>query len=251
MSYPPQQGPPAWQPPPRPVPVRNKWKIAGIGCGGLVVLLIVLAIAGAIIGPPKKTASATPAAAATTAPAAVATAATTPPAPATTTAAAAPATKSKAPAKPTKAATINLARGAQHGLTSCVITYKDAQDGAGTSTFTALVVNKSGKPYSPTGSNPYSVLLQMNLTDTAGTAYPVTEALGNGSRTAADNPGGSEWFTTDQGDAQVSANGIQGVVTVTLNVPLAQMKSAEGNIMITSQSDENYLNQTECAVRPS
>ena len=60
MTYPPQQGPTDWQSPTRRVPVRNKWKIAGIGCGGLFVLVIVLAIAGAIIGPPKKTADTAP-----------------------------------------------------------------------------------------------------------------------------------------------------------------------------------------------
>lgn len=252
MTYPPQQGPPpgpAWTP--QPASPARKWKIAGLGCGGLLGVFLIIGIIGAIVSPAKTTSAAPVAIAGTkTTPAATSAAPTTaapttavpttaaPPAPAPTT------------SKPAIAAVIQLTHGAQHGLTNCVITYKDAQTGAGTSTFTAIVLDNSGKPYSPTGANSYSILLQMNLTDTTGTAYPVSEALGNGSRTAADN-GGSDWFTTNQGDAQVSANSTQGVVAATVTVPLAQMKSVEGNILITSQNDQNYLKQTECAVRPS
>ncbi len=173
MSYPTQ--PPAWQPPPpRQVSGRRKLKIAGIGCGGLVAAVLVIGGIAAAVDPPKKTAATGPAAAVQTTP--VASAAPTSAAPTTAAPTTAAPTTAKPPvpapttAKPKKPAAIHLARGAQHGLTNCIISYKNAQDGDGTSTFTALVVNKSGAPYAPTGSNPYSILLQMNLTDTSGTA---------------------------------------------------------------------------------
>lgn len=157
----------------------------------------------------------------------------------------APPTKTKPKPKPK-----TLAHGAQHGLTGCIISYKDAQKGPGSSTFSTLVLDSSGKPYSPTGS-PYDVMLQLSMVGDDGTEYPVSEALGHGSRTAADNIGGSDWFTTNQGLVEVSANSTEGMVISTLQISLAQVKRVEGNILITSENDENYLKQMDCAVRPA
>jgi len=144
-----------------------------------------------------------------------------------------------------------LDSGAQHGLGDCIIMYKDAQMGAGTSTFSALVLDGSGKPYSPADSDPYSVLLQLAATGTDGSSYPITEALGGGSRTAADNSDGSDWFTVSQGGAQVSADSTAGMVDSTVPIPLAQVKSVQASILVTSQTDANYLKQETCSVRPS
>ena len=80
--------------------------------------------------------------------------------------------------------------------------------------------------------------------------HSVTEAFGNGSRTAADN-GGSDWFSVNQGDVHVSADNTHGVVASTVPTPLAQVKSVQGDIVITSQRDDNYLKQPACAVRPA
>lgn len=122
--------------------------------------------------------------------------------------------------------------------------------GAGTSTFSALVLDGSGKPYAPADSDPYSVTLQLAVTSTDGSSYSVTEALGGGSRTAADN-GGSDWFSDNQGGVQVSADSTEGTVDSTVPVPLAQVKSAQGSIVVTNQNDSNYLKQDTCSVRPS
>jgi hypothetical protein len=46
---------PQWAQPTPPPAARSKWKIAGIGCGGLVGAFIVLIIIVAIVSPPKKT----------------------------------------------------------------------------------------------------------------------------------------------------------------------------------------------------
>lgn len=107
--------PPAWQPP-APQARPSKWKIAGFGCGALVLLVIVLAIVGAIIGPPKKTAAASPAAtsqpASSPAPPSPSVTASPTPAPSTakpTTAAAAPATHAATTtAKPTPHSALDL-----------------------------------------------------------------------------------------------------------------------------------------------
>jgi hypothetical protein len=92
-------------------------------------------------------------------------------------------------------------------------------------------------------------MLQMDLTGTDGTDYPVGEAFGHGSRTAADN-GGSNWFTTNQGSVEVSADSTDGQAIATLPIPLAQVKDVQGNILITSETDANYLKTKDCAVRP-
>ncbi|MFF2933533.1 hypothetical protein [Streptomyces mirabilis] len=144
-----------------------------------------------------------------------------------------------------------LEHGAQQGLGNCVIDYKDAQMGQGTSTFSAIVLNDSGQPYAPADSDPYTVNYEMTVTGTDGTKYTVTEVLGSGSRTAADNPGGSDWFTVNQGQVQVSANSTQGMVDSTAPVSLAQVKSVRGDIVVTSQNDDNYLKQEDCEVRPA
>ncbi|MFC1409914.1 hypothetical protein ACEZCY_24570 [Streptacidiphilus sp. N1-12] len=60
MTYPPQQGPPAPYLPPPPPTKQPKWKLAGIGCGGLLALLVVLGVVGAIVGPAKDTAASRP-----------------------------------------------------------------------------------------------------------------------------------------------------------------------------------------------
>lgn len=219
-----------------------------LGCGGAIVLgVALLAIIGAIIGPSKKTsASAQSSPSASTSPSPSASQSpSVSPRPARASRPAAPAPAKKHISKPT-----TLAHGAQQGLTNCIIQYADAQKGAGTSTFSTLVLNDSGQPYPPAASATYSVMFQLTVTGADGTTYPVAEAMGSGSRTAADN-GGSDWFTTNQGDAEVSANSTEGMVDTTLPIPLAQVKSVQGNIMITSQSDENYLMQKDCAVRPA
>ena len=90
-------------------------KIAGIGCGGLVGLLLLLAVIGAIIGPPKKTNTAATAATSTQTTAAAASSAPTtaaqsstepaPPSPSPTTASPKPSpVKTKASATPTPSA---------------------------------------------------------------------------------------------------------------------------------------------------
>ncbi len=113
----------------------------------------------------------------------------------------------------------------------------------------ALVLEDSGRPYPPADSNPYSVLFQLTVTGADGNSYAVSEALGSGARTAADN-WGSDWFATKQGDVEVNANSAQGVVNSTVPVPLAQVKNVQGDIVITNQNDDNYLKEKDCAVRP-
>lgn len=64
MTNPSQPPPgPGWQLPPTPPPASpaRKWKIAGIGCGGLLGAFIVLGIIGAIVGPAKTTSVSSPA----------------------------------------------------------------------------------------------------------------------------------------------------------------------------------------------
>ncbi|MHA6761824.1 hypothetical protein [Streptacidiphilus sp. PAMC 29251] len=73
--------PPAWQPPPpRQVSGRRKLKIAGIGCGSILLALIVIGGISAAVDPQKKTAATTPIAVTQSA-VAIATASSSPPAP--------------------------------------------------------------------------------------------------------------------------------------------------------------------------
>lgn len=236
MSTPgcPQQ--PASAPPAAGMSARTK---GCLGCGGAAVAgFVALVVVGLIIGPPRK---ATTSAVTSAAPNATAAPSSTSPAP----------SRPSAPAAQRAGGDLKrLDHGAQQGPAPCVITYRDGQAGAGNSTFSALVVDDSGTPYSPAAGAPYGVTYQLDLTDTNGTAYTVTEALGSGSRTAADN-GGSEWFADNQDGVQVSANSEAGQVDSTLPVPLTQVKSATGNIVVTSQNDQNYLKQADCAVRPA
>ncbi|MEU2869759.1 hypothetical protein ABZ769_11195 [Streptomyces olivoreticuli] len=214
-----------------------------LGCGGALVLgIAVLAVIGAIIGPQKKApadakAPASPSARVTASPR---------PTPAFRSASPSPSQQKHSGSVKPK----TLAHGAQQGLTNCIIQYADARKGPGTSTYSALVLDDSGQPYPPADSNPYSVTFQLAVTGADGKSYSVTEALGNGARTAADN-GGSDWFTAKQGDVEVSANSVQGAADSTVPVPLARVKSVQGNIVIMSQNDDNYLEQEVCAVRPS
>lgn len=96
MSQPPYPpGPPQWQPPiPQPRKSNTGLKIAGIGCGGILMVFIGLAALGAIIGPsktsPSKAISAAPVNSAATTPAPLTTS--------TQPAVAPKATKSKKPA---------------------------------------------------------------------------------------------------------------------------------------------------------
>ncbi len=113
----------------------------------------------------------------------------------------------------------------------------------------ATVLNNQGQPYAPTGSNPYSVTYQMAATGTDGSSYSITEALGNGARTAADD-NGSDWFSENQGSVQVTADSVTGQVDSTVPAPLSGLASIQGSIVVTSQNDENYLQQDVCAVRP-
>ncbi|MFF3912678.1 hypothetical protein ACFYZB_04205 [Streptomyces sp. NPDC001852] len=165
--------------------------------------------------------------------------------------AAAPSHKPSPARQQSHTAVNGLEHGAQQGLGNCVIDYKDAQMGQGTSTFSAVVLNDSGQPYAPADSDPYSVNYEMTVTGTDGTKYAVDEVLGSGSRTAADNPGGSDWFTVNQGQVQVSANSTEGMVDSTVPVSLAQVKGVRGDIVVTNQNDNNYLKQEDCAVRPA
>lgn len=143
----------------------------------------------------------------------------------------------------------NLAHGAQQGFVNCTVDYKDAQHGAGTSTFTAYVLGDKGAAY-PTGDSAnYSVMLQLTVTDTSGKTHAVSENFGSGSRTAADNPGGGDWFTTTQGDVEVSADNAHGVVASTVPVPLGQVQSVTGNIVVMGNND-NSVTTKDCAVRP-
>ncbi|MFI6689717.1 hypothetical protein [Streptomyces sp. NPDC050485] len=229
--------------PPVPVSRMSAREKGCFGCGGALVLgVAALAVIGAIIGPQKKAPAeakppASPSVRVTTSPR---------PTPASHSASAKPSQQKRNGSTRPK----TLAHGAQQGLTNCIIRYTDAQNGPGTSTYSALVLNDSGQPYPPTGSNPYSIIFQLAVTGADGKSYSVTEALGNGARTAADN-GGSDWFTVNQGDVGVSANSVQGAVDSTVPVPLARVTSLQGNIVITSQNDDNYLEQKDCAVRLS
>jgi hypothetical protein len=244
---------PTWGQPPQPVPPTpgmSARKKGCLGCGGATVgVFILLLIIGLIVGPQKK--ANTAAKAAQTTPVATSSAPAVGPSPTKPSPSAAPSHKPSPTPQHSSSSVNQLAHGAQDGLSNCMISYKDAQMGAGTSTFSAIVLNDSGQVYAPTGSNPYSVMFELTVTGTDGTSYAVTEALGNGSRTAADNPSGSDWFTTNQGDVQVSANSKEGTVASTVPVPLAQVKSVRGDIMVTSQNDNNYLKQMECVVRPT
>ena len=226
----------------------TKRKKGCLGCGGAAVLaFIVLAIIGAIVGPPKKTAATSTAAASPSL--SVASSSKQPPPPSVSRPAP---TSAKATPKPqqTSGDFKQLDHGAQQGLGPCIIEYKDAQMGTGTSTFSALILDDSGQPYSPADSDPYSVMLQLSITGTDGSSYSISEALGGGSRTAADN-GGSDWFTVNQDGAQVSADSTAGMVDTTVPISLSEVKSAQGYIMVTSETDANYLKQENCAVRPS
>ncbi|MFF4741225.1 hypothetical protein ACFY2W_35870 [Streptomyces sp. NPDC001262] len=203
-------------------------------------------IVGLIVGPQKQ-----PPSAAKPAPPGSSAARSAPPAsPATVKRSTATPSRRPSPAQRNSSDAHRLERGAQQGLGNCIIQYKDAQMGRGTSTFSALVLDDSAKPYAPEGSDLYSVIYEMTVTGTNGTTYAVAEALGNGSRTAADN-GGSDWFTDNQGKTQVSANSTQGTVASTVPLELAQVTSVRGDIVVTSQNDNNYLKQSECAVRPA
>ncbi|WP_143094741.1 hypothetical protein [Streptacidiphilus jiangxiensis] len=142
----------------------------------------------------------------------------------------------------------NLAHGAQQGLANCVITYKDAQDGTGTSTFTAYVVDNSGQAYSPADSDPYSVMFQMTVSDLGGGLHSVTENFGSGTRTATDN-GGSDWYTTDQGDMKVSTDNTHGVLAATVQERLSAVSAISGNITIMSNRDSSVTSK-DCVVRP-
>ncbi|GAB2713888.1 hypothetical protein GCM10010442_38220 [Kitasatospora kifunensis] len=55
MSHPDQPSHQPWPAPPAPRPRASRAKTAGIGCGGLVGAVLLLALIGNIIGPPKKT----------------------------------------------------------------------------------------------------------------------------------------------------------------------------------------------------
>lgn len=91
--------PPAWQPPPpRQVSGRRKLKIAGIGCGSVVLALIVIGGIAAAVDPPKKTDATTPVAVTQSA-VAIVTASSSPPAPSPTPTPA-PTTASPTPATP-------------------------------------------------------------------------------------------------------------------------------------------------------
>jgi hypothetical protein len=210
-----------------------------LGCGGAAVLAFVaLVVIGLTMGPPKKT---TTTAVVSASPSATGAS----PAPSRSHAASAPSSPQRIGGD-----VKSLDHGAQQGLTNCVITYKDGRLGAGTSTFSALVLDDSGRPYPPAAGAPYGVTYQLSLTDANGTTYTVTEALGSGSRTPGDN-GGSDWFTDNQDGVQVSADSTAGMVESTLPVPLAQVDTVQGNIVVTSRNDQNYLKQFDCDVRPA
>jgi hypothetical protein len=142
----------------------------------------------------------------------------------------------------------NLAHGDQQGFANCVIDYKDAQMGAGSTTFTAYILSDKGTAFSPADSDPYSVMLQMTITDASGGQHAVSENFGSGTRTAADN-GGSDWFTTNQGDVQVSADGTHGMLTATVQEQLAAVSGVTGSITIMGNSD-NSVTTKDCVVRP-
>jgi hypothetical protein len=72
--------------------------------------------------------------------------------------------------------------------------------------------------------------------------------LRSGTRTAADN-GGSDWFTTNQGDVQVSADGTHGMLTATVQEQLAAVSGVSGSITIMGNSD-NSVATKDCVVRP-
>ncbi|MCZ0993659.1 hypothetical protein O1L44_11840 [Streptomyces noursei] len=242
---------PAWGQPPQSASQASGMsprKKGCLGCGGAAVgAFVLLVIIGLIVGPQKQTPSAAKAA-----PTISSAASSAPPASPTTTkrSTAAPSHK-PSPTPHQNSGDVNrLEHGAQQGLGNCIIMYKDAQMGRGTSTFSALVLDDSGKAYAPADSDPYSVVYEMTVTGTDGTHYAVNEFLGSGSRTAADN-GGSDWFTVNQGQVQVSANATEGMVDSTVPVSLARVKSARGDIVVTKQNDDNYLKQDDCAVRPA
>jgi len=238
---------PGWVPPQQPPRRPSPGKIVGFGCLGIVGLLVILAAIGAAVGSPKtnKTAKTAANASASSTPSK------------SSKPSASPHASAAQSHKPSPArhhgntAANRLEHGAQQGLGNCVIDYKDAQKGQGTSTFSAIILNDSGQPYAPADSDPYTVNYEMTVTGTDGTAYAVTEVLGSGSRTAADNPGGSDWFTVNHGQVQVSANSTEGMVDSTVPVSLAQVKGVRGDIVVTNQNDDNYLKQEDCAVRPA
>jgi hypothetical protein len=229
---------PTWgQQPAPPSAGMSKTAKGCLGCGGASVFaFLLIVVIGLIMGPQKNStdSAVTPASPGATAPAS----------------ASAPGSTSSPVPRLTTGDVKSLDHGPQQGFASCVIQYGDAQQGSGTSTFTATVLNDSGRPYPPAPGATFGVTYQLSLTDANGTSYSVTEALGSGSRTAADN-GGSNWFTDDQDGVKVSANSTEGVVASTLPVPLGQVTSATGNIIVTSQSDNSYLKQQDCAVRPA
>ncbi|MET9078958.1 hypothetical protein ABZX95_44150 [Streptomyces sp. NPDC004232] len=243
---------PAWGQSPEPASQASgmsRRKKGCLGCGGAAVgAFTLLVIIGLVVGPQKQSPSA-----AKTAPTRSSAVSSAPSvSPTARKPSAAPLSHKPSPPPQQSNTTANrLEHGAQQGLGNCVIDYKDAQMGQGTSTFSAIVLNDSGQPYAPADSDPYSVIYEMTVTGTDGTAYTVTEALGSGSRTAADNPGGSDWFTVNQGQVQVSANSTEGMVDSTVPVSLAQVKGVRGDIVVTNQNDNNYLKQKDCAVRPA
>jgi hypothetical protein len=120
--------------------------------------------------------------------------------------------------------------------------------GAGNSTFTAYILDSKGQAYPPADSDPYSVIFQMTINDASGGQHSVSENFGSGTRTAADN-GGSDWFTTDQGDVKVSTDNTHGVMTATVQEQLATVSGVTGSITIMGNND-NSVTTKDCAVRP-